>query len=57
MLHSPSSASQVPHAAAPVATRLVAERLSDRLAALPTLLMYLFGGKYFMSGLTAGAVK
>jgi len=34
MLHSPSSASQVPHAAAPAATRLVAERLSDRLAAL-----------------------
>ena len=34
MLHSPSSASPVPHAAAPMATRLVAERLSDRLAAL-----------------------
>lgn len=27
------------------------------LAALPTLLVYLFGGKYFMRGLTAGAVK
>jgi glucose/mannose transport system permease protein len=27
------------------------------IAALPTLLVYLFGGKYFMSGLTAGAVK
>jgi glucose/mannose transport system permease protein len=27
------------------------------LAALPTLLVYLFGGRYFMSGLTAGAVK
>jgi len=34
MLHSPSSASLVPHTAAPIATRLVAERLSDRLAAL-----------------------
>jgi len=27
------------------------------LAALPTLLIYLFGGRYFMRGLTAGAVK
>jgi glucose/mannose transport system permease protein len=27
------------------------------IAALPTLLVYLFGGRYFMSGLTAGAVK
>jgi glucose/mannose transport system permease protein len=27
------------------------------LAAAPTLLVYLFGGKYFMRGLTAGAVK
>ena len=27
------------------------------LAALPTLLVYLFGGKYFMRGLTAGAVR
>lgn len=27
------------------------------LAALPTLLVYLFGGRYFMRGLTAGAVK
>jgi glucose/mannose transport system permease protein len=27
------------------------------IAALPTLLVYLFGGKYFMRGLTAGAVK
>ncbi len=27
------------------------------LAAVPTLLVYLFGGKYFMRGLTAGAVK
>jgi glucose/mannose transport system permease protein len=27
------------------------------LAALPTLLVYLFGGKYFLRGLTAGAVK
>jgi glucose/mannose transport system permease protein len=27
------------------------------LAALPTLLVYLFGGRYFMGGLTAGAVK
>jgi glucose/mannose transport system permease protein len=27
------------------------------LAALPTLLVYLFGGKYFMRGLTAGSVK
>ncbi len=27
------------------------------LAALPTLLIYLFGGKYFLRGLTAGAVK
>ena len=27
------------------------------LAAAPTLLIYLFGGKYFMRGLTAGAVK
>jgi ABC-type glycerol-3-phosphate transport system permease component len=24
---------------------------------LPTLLVYLFGGRYFLSGLTAGAVK
>lgn len=27
------------------------------IAALPTLLVYLFGGKYFMRGLTTGAVK
>ena len=27
------------------------------LAALPTLLVYLFGGKYFVRGVTAGAVK
>jgi len=27
------------------------------LAALPTLLIYLFGGRYFMRGLTVGAVK
>jgi glucose/mannose transport system permease protein len=27
------------------------------LAALPTLIVYLFGGKYFMRGLTAGAVR
>ena len=27
------------------------------LAALPTLLIYLFGGRYFMRGLTQGAVK
>lgn len=27
------------------------------LAAAPTLLIYLFGGRYFMRGLTAGAVK
>jgi len=27
------------------------------LAALPTLLVYLFGGRYFMRGLTVGAVK
>ena len=27
------------------------------IAALPTLLVYLFGGKYFVRGLTAGAVK
>jgi glucose/mannose transport system permease protein len=27
------------------------------LAALPTLLVYLFGGKYFLRGLSAGAVK
>jgi glucose/mannose transport system permease protein len=27
------------------------------LAALPTLLVYLFGGKYFLRGLTSGAVK
>jgi len=27
------------------------------LAALPTLLIYIFGGKYFVRGLTAGAVK
>ncbi|MCI0754735.1 carbohydrate ABC transporter permease [Teichococcus vastitatis] len=27
------------------------------LAALPTLLVYFFGGKYFLRGLTAGAVK
>ncbi len=27
------------------------------LAALPTLVVYLVGGKYFMRGLTAGAVK
>ncbi len=27
------------------------------LAAAPTLLLYLFGGRYFMRGLTAGAVK
>jgi glucose/mannose transport system permease protein len=27
------------------------------IAALPPLLVYLFGGRYFMSGLTTGAVK
>ena len=27
------------------------------LAALPTLLVYFFGGQYFMRGLTAGALK
>jgi glucose/mannose transport system permease protein len=27
------------------------------IAALPTLLVYLFGGRYFVRGLTAGAVK
>jgi glucose/mannose transport system permease protein len=27
------------------------------LAALPTILVYLFGGRYFLRGLTAGAVK
>ena len=27
------------------------------IAALPTLLIYLFGGRYFVRGLTAGAVK
>jgi glucose/mannose transport system permease protein len=27
------------------------------IAALPTLLIYLIGGKYFVRGLTAGAVK
>ncbi len=27
------------------------------LAAMPTLLIYIFGGKYFLRGLTAGAVK
>jgi glucose/mannose transport system permease protein len=27
------------------------------IAALPTLLIYVFGGRYFMRGLTSGAVK
>ncbi|MDB5400585.1 MAG: sugar transporter permease, partial [Rhodopila sp.] len=27
------------------------------IAALPTLLIYLLGGRYFLRGLTAGAVK
>jgi len=27
------------------------------LAAAPTLLVYLFGGRYFLRGLTSGAVK
>jgi glucose/mannose transport system permease protein len=27
------------------------------IAALPTLVVYLLAGKYFMRGLTAGAVK
>src|SRR5262249_30363358 len=27
------------------------------IAALPTLLIYFFGGRYFMRGLTAGALK
>jgi len=27
------------------------------IAALPTLLIYLIGGRYFVRGLTAGAVK
>jgi glucose/mannose transport system permease protein len=27
------------------------------LAAIPTLLVYFFGGRYFLRGLTAGAVK
>ena len=27
------------------------------IAALPPLLIYLFGGRYFVRGLTAGAVK
>jgi glucose/mannose transport system permease protein len=27
------------------------------IAALPTLLIYVFGGRYFVRGLTAGAVK
>jgi glucose/mannose transport system permease protein len=27
------------------------------IAALPTLLVYLVGGRYFVRGLTAGAVK
>ena len=27
------------------------------IAAVPTLLVYLFGGRYFLRGLTAGAVK
>jgi glucose/mannose transport system permease protein len=27
------------------------------LAAAPTLVVYLFGGRYFLRGLTAGAVK
>jgi glucose/mannose transport system permease protein len=27
------------------------------IAALPTLLVYLLGGRYFVRGLTAGAVK
>ena len=27
------------------------------LAALPTLLVYFFGGQYFLRGLTAGAIK
>jgi glucose/mannose transport system permease protein len=33
------------------------ESASVLIAALPTLLVYLFGGKYFVRGLTAGAVK
>jgi glucose/mannose transport system permease protein len=27
------------------------------IAAIPTLLVYVFGGKYFLRGLAAGAVK
>jgi glucose/mannose transport system permease protein len=27
------------------------------MAAAPTLLVYLFGGRYFLGGLTSGAVK
>jgi glucose/mannose transport system permease protein len=33
------------------------ESASVLLAALPTLLVYLFGGRYFLRGLTAGAIK
>ena len=33
------------------------ESASVLIAALPTLLVYVFGGKYFVRGLTAGAVK
>jgi len=34
-----------------------AQNAAVLLAALPTLLVYLFGGRYFVRGLTAGAVK
>jgi glucose/mannose transport system permease protein len=27
------------------------------IAALPTLLVYIFGGRYFLRGLTQGAIK
>ena len=46
-----------PRPARRLTPRVLAALAAVLLAALPTLLIYLFGGRYFMRGLTAGAVK
>jgi len=38
-------------------TRIKKELISSLIAAIPTLLVYIFLGKYFIQGLLSGSVK
>jgi glucose/mannose transport system permease protein len=56
--HQPVTAALIALSAAITSEPMYGEQSAAVLiAALPTLLVYLFGGRYFLRGLTAGAVK